>query len=264
VLLGKVCVTATKVCVAATKVGATATKVCVTATKVGATATKVCVTATKVCVSATKVGATATKVGVTATKVGVTATTIAMAPAVVAAVQGGGAGPPCRPSAVYTPPMTEIRDLQALREAIEEIDREILTHLRRRMSLAEEVAGAKLRTAYPFRDEQDTPFHGMRQVGPGGGRPERTSREIVSVVKEPPSIPRSLRLDPASWIRSRRLFHPSLDASCSKSGRSPPSPPTPHLRNAVENQALRAGALEFELECSGLGVVVPGTTKETS
>jgi len=49
--------------------------------------------------------------------------------------------------------MTEIRDLQAIREAIEEIDREILTHLRRRMSLAEEVAGAKLRTAYPFRDE---------------------------------------------------------------------------------------------------------------
>jgi chorismate mutase/prephenate dehydratase len=49
--------------------------------------------------------------------------------------------------------MPEPRDLQALREAIEEIDREILSQLRRRMSLAEEVAGAKLRTAYPFRDE---------------------------------------------------------------------------------------------------------------
>lgn len=44
-------------------------------------------------------------------------------------------------------------DLQALRETIEEIDREILSQLRRRMSLAEEVANAKLRTAYPFRDE---------------------------------------------------------------------------------------------------------------
>ena len=49
--------------------------------------------------------------------------------------------------------MTLPRDLQAIREAIEEIDREILSQLRRRMSLAEEVANAKLRTAYPFRDE---------------------------------------------------------------------------------------------------------------
>lgn len=49
--------------------------------------------------------------------------------------------------------MSAPHDLQALREAIEEIDREILSQLRRRMSLAEEVANAKLRTAYPFRDE---------------------------------------------------------------------------------------------------------------
>ena len=45
------------------------------------------------------------------------------------------------------------RDLQSLREAIEGIDREILSQLRQRMSLVEEVAAAKLRTAYPFRDE---------------------------------------------------------------------------------------------------------------
>jgi chorismate mutase / prephenate dehydratase len=49
--------------------------------------------------------------------------------------------------------MSEPRDLPALREAIEAIDREILSQLRRRMDLAEEVAAAKLRTAYPFRDE---------------------------------------------------------------------------------------------------------------
>jgi len=49
--------------------------------------------------------------------------------------------------------MAETLDLQALRESIEEIDREILSQLRRRMSLAEEVAAAKLRTASPFRDE---------------------------------------------------------------------------------------------------------------
>ncbi|HKI03388.1 MAG TPA: bifunctional chorismate mutase/prephenate dehydratase [Thermoanaerobaculia bacterium] len=49
--------------------------------------------------------------------------------------------------------MTEIPDLQALRESIEEIDREILSQLRRRMTLAEQVAAAKLGMAYPFRDE---------------------------------------------------------------------------------------------------------------
>ena len=49
--------------------------------------------------------------------------------------------------------MSEPRDLPALRAAIEAIDRELLAQLRRRMDLAEEVAAAKLRTAYPFRDE---------------------------------------------------------------------------------------------------------------
>jgi chorismate mutase/prephenate dehydratase len=49
--------------------------------------------------------------------------------------------------------MPEARDLQALREAIEAIDRAILSHLRERMTLAEEVAATKLQAAYPFRDE---------------------------------------------------------------------------------------------------------------
>jgi chorismate mutase/prephenate dehydratase len=48
--------------------------------------------------------------------------------------------------------MPDLPDLQSLREAIEEIDHEILAHLRRRMSLLEEVAAAKLKSAYPFRD----------------------------------------------------------------------------------------------------------------
>ncbi len=47
----------------------------------------------------------------------------------------------------------DTRDLQAIREAIEAIDREILAQLRKRMSLAEEVAATKVRAAYPFRDE---------------------------------------------------------------------------------------------------------------
>lgn len=44
------------------------------------------------------------------------------------------------------------RDLQTLRESIEAVDREILAHLRQRMSLVEEVVGAKLDAAVPFRD----------------------------------------------------------------------------------------------------------------
>ena len=47
----------------------------------------------------------------------------------------------------------ETPDLQALREAIEGIDREILALLRRRMTHAEQVAATKIRAAFPFRDE---------------------------------------------------------------------------------------------------------------
>ncbi len=45
-------------------------------------------------------------------------------------------------------------DLQALREAIEKIDRELMTQLRQRMELVDRIAGAKLKAASPFRDEQ--------------------------------------------------------------------------------------------------------------
>jgi chorismate mutase/prephenate dehydratase len=48
--------------------------------------------------------------------------------------------------------MAKPRDLQALREAIEAVDHEILGHIRKRMWLVEEVVGAKLDAAVPFRD----------------------------------------------------------------------------------------------------------------
>ena len=48
--------------------------------------------------------------------------------------------------------MPERRDLQAIREQIETVDREILAALKRRMDLVEEIARAKLENAAPFRD----------------------------------------------------------------------------------------------------------------
>jgi chorismate mutase/prephenate dehydratase len=52
------------------------------------------------------------------------------------------------------PRMAEMHhDLQSIRETIEEIDREVLSLLRRRMTIVEEVAAVKVREAYPFRDE---------------------------------------------------------------------------------------------------------------
>src|SRR5262245_6798510 len=48
--------------------------------------------------------------------------------------------------------MTDAFDLQSLREAIEQVDRELLGQLRRRMELAEAIARTKLEGAIPFRD----------------------------------------------------------------------------------------------------------------
>ena len=44
--------------------------------------------------------------------------------------------------------------MQALRESIEAIDRQLLAQLKRRMGLVEQIAQAKLEAAYPFRDQQ--------------------------------------------------------------------------------------------------------------
>ena len=51
-----------------------------------------------------------------------------------------------------TPEISGKRDLQSLREAIEDADRDLLASLRRRMDLVEEVVRAKLDAASPFRD----------------------------------------------------------------------------------------------------------------
>ena len=51
-----------------------------------------------------------------------------------------------------TPEISSKRDLQSLRETIEEADRDLLSSLRRRMDLVEEVVRAKLDAASPFRD----------------------------------------------------------------------------------------------------------------
>ena len=48
----------------------------------------------------------------------------------------------------------EKKDLQELRDALESLDRELLHVLRRRMDVVEQVADAKLDTAYPFRDQE--------------------------------------------------------------------------------------------------------------
>ena len=44
-------------------------------------------------------------------------------------------------------------DLQALREAIERVDRQLMDLFKERMALAESVASVKIEAAYPFRDQ---------------------------------------------------------------------------------------------------------------
>jgi len=48
--------------------------------------------------------------------------------------------------------------LQAIRDEIEEIDREIMQLMKRRMDRVEEIATAKVQSAYPFRDHQREEF----------------------------------------------------------------------------------------------------------
>ena len=80
--------------------------------------------------------------------------------------------------------MSETRDLQALREAIEAIDREILSRLRERMSLVEEVATAKLRTAYPFRDEprEDLVLQRVRHAAVEHGMDAHEAERLYRVI----------------------------------------------------------------------------------
>src|SRR5258708_13829752 len=89
----------------------------------------------------------------------------------------------------YSPPMSEPaapHDLQDLRESIEEIDHEILDHLRRRMDLVEEVAAAKLRTAAPFRDplREDQVFQRVRHAAVERGLDPHEVERLYRVLLE--------------------------------------------------------------------------------
>jgi chorismate mutase/prephenate dehydratase len=78
------------------------------------------------------------------------------------------------------------RDLQSLREAIEEIDREVLAQLRKRMDLVEEVAAAKLQAASPFRDEprEDQVLQRVRHAAVERGLDAHEVERLYRVVLE--------------------------------------------------------------------------------
>lgn len=82
--------------------------------------------------------------------------------------------------------MADAPDLQALRESIEEVDRELLAALRRRMSLAEQVAATKLRAAVPFRDElrEDQVLHRVRHLAVERGLDPHDVERLYRVVLE--------------------------------------------------------------------------------
>jgi chorismate mutase/prephenate dehydratase len=78
-------------------------------------------------------------------------------------------------------------DLQAIREAIERVDREILAALKRRMDLVEEVARAKIESAAPFRDRQREEQvigrirHAATELGLDAHEIERLYRDIMEM-----------------------------------------------------------------------------------
>jgi chorismate mutase/prephenate dehydratase len=78
-------------------------------------------------------------------------------------------------------------DLQAIREAIEGVDREILAALKRRMDLVEQVARAKLESAAPFRDRRREEQvigrirHAAAELGLDAHEIERLYRDIMEM-----------------------------------------------------------------------------------
>ncbi len=94
---------------------------------------------------------------------------------------------PAAGTAAYTPAaMPDTPDLQALREQIETIDREIVALLRHRMSLAEAVVASKLRQAIPFRDEprEDLVLQRVRHVAVEQGLDAHEVERLYRVVLE--------------------------------------------------------------------------------
>jgi chorismate mutase len=62
--------------------------------------------------------------------------------------------------------MSEPRDIQQIREAIQAVDRAILARLKERMNLVDGIAEEKLNRAVPFRDRprEEVVLRGVRQV----------------------------------------------------------------------------------------------------
>ncbi|HYN23357.1 MAG TPA: prephenate dehydratase [Thermoanaerobaculia bacterium] len=77
-------------------------------------------------------------------------------------------------------------DLPSLRESIEAVDHEILALLRRRMDLVEQVVGAKLEAAVPFRDEprEEQVFQRVRHFAIEEGLDAREVERLYRVILE--------------------------------------------------------------------------------
>lgn len=82
--------------------------------------------------------------------------------------------------------MSDRPDLQALREAIEEVDREILRKLKGRMALVEGVARAKLAAAIPFRDRlrEEQVLGRVRQIATELGLDPYETERLFRIVME--------------------------------------------------------------------------------
>jgi chorismate mutase/prephenate dehydratase len=82
--------------------------------------------------------------------------------------------------------MSDRPDLQALREAIEEVDREILRKLKGRMALVEGVARAKLAAAIPFRDRprEEQVLSRVRQTATELGLDPYETERLFRIVME--------------------------------------------------------------------------------
>ena len=84
-------------------------------------------------------------------------------------------------------PASQPTDLQALREELEGIDRELMACLKRRMAVVERVANTKVRAAFPFRDQQreDLVLRRVRQsaveLGLDAHRIEQLYRQIMEM-----------------------------------------------------------------------------------
>ncbi|HEV8128759.1 MAG TPA: prephenate dehydratase [Candidatus Eisenbacteria bacterium] len=146
-------------------------------------------------------------------------------------------------------------DLQALREAIESVDREILALLKRRMELVDDVARAKIESAAPFRDRSREEQvigrirHLATELGLDAHEVERLYRDIMEMsIGRQQALVRSLEGVPL------RVAYQGVEGSFSHltaqrhyAGRNPGVLLTGHdtFREAVAS--LREGSVDFAL-----------------